>query len=999
MFKFLLPHLRTTLILFGISSGVSQAQITTDGSINTQVNSADQRNFRINGGQQVGQNLFHSFEDFSVPTNGSALFNNQANITNIIGRVTGATVSNIDGIIESQGSANLFLFNPNGIIFGPSAQLDIGGSFLASTADTIQFNDGQEFSALNTQRAPLLAINMPLGLQLGNTPAPVRVLSSRLVVNRGQSLLLAGGGIGIRSAIRQDAERDIARLIARGGRVELSALAAAGEVELTRNGGFKTSSAPRKADIRLSGAVIDVAGGGGGHIDFDARNIDIADQSTLEAGIALFQGRLGAQAGDINLQATEDISIQRKSRVANGLGGLPLEQIMEVDPDAPIVRPQAFGNGGDINVKANTLTIRDGSEISADNSGRGDTGNINVQVKDSVLLEREILIPEEEREFSGSLGRDRNGITSNVNAAAIGNTGDVVIETGELTLRETSRIQSSSFGEGDAGRVIIRATDSISLEGDGNNILSAVDLTNISEDIEGLSGSTGGIDIETGSLIVKRAGRIESSIRTGGTAPVSGTGSSGLVKIMADSILLEGESDGERNDGRPRRTGSGIFSVVQPGTIGILNPGIEIETGSLTLRDGGRIRADTFGQGVGGNVNIRAKDFVRLEGNGTNSGVGSSISSASGNERPPGQVLGNAGNITIETGLLSVRDGGQIRTNTFRQGNAGQVTIRARESIVFEGQDIRADFPDVDDGVEIINPNLPGGVFSSTEATSTGNAGGVDIKAPALLIQNGAEVTVNHGESGQGGDINLDADLLTLDQGSVTAETASGLGGNISLEIGSLLQLRNNSQISATAGNNQTEGDGGNITISSPIVFAIPNENSDIKANAFEGRGGEITINTQGLFGLAEGESSIPSNDITARSEVGIDGLVQVETSDVDRTDNLVKLPETLPNTILTQRCQQGGESTFVDSRGGGYPPSPAEIGSLPSSSWEDLRPVLSPRPEREQSITSNNAASEQSLVEAQGWSQNPNGQIALVADTSKVTASGFTQSPRTCRS
>ncbi|HEY9663766.1 MAG TPA: filamentous hemagglutinin N-terminal domain-containing protein, partial [Allocoleopsis sp.] len=122
---------------------------------------------RIDGGATRGENLFHSFQDFGVDEGRSVYFSNPVGIRNILSRVTGSNVSEILGVLGVLGDANLFLLNPNGIIFGPNAQLDVRGSFLASTGDRFSFADGSEFSAINPQAAPLLNVNISPGLQHG----------------------------------------------------------------------------------------------------------------------------------------------------------------------------------------------------------------------------------------------------------------------------------------------------------------------------------------------------------------------------------------------------------------------------------------------------------------------------------------------------------------------------------------------------------------------------------------------------------------------------------------------------------------------------------------------------------------------------------------------------------------------------------------------------------------------------------------------------------------
>ncbi|MEO1184696.1 MAG: filamentous hemagglutinin N-terminal domain-containing protein, partial [Cyanobacteria bacterium J06636_27] len=213
-----LSGLLGVLITFG--NLPATAQITSDGTTNTTVN-LNNNNFTILNGIQKGNNLFHSFSEFSIPTGGSVNFNNSTDVVNIINRVTGGNISNIDGLIKANGNANLFLINPAGIVFGENARLDIGGSFLGSTAESILFEDGFNYSAIDSQQTPLLTVSVPLGLQMGSNPGDITVrgnghtlsaidssfalesrdTSSGLRVNSGNTLALIGGNLNLDGSI------------------------------------------------------------------------------------------------------------------------------------------------------------------------------------------------------------------------------------------------------------------------------------------------------------------------------------------------------------------------------------------------------------------------------------------------------------------------------------------------------------------------------------------------------------------------------------------------------------------------------------------------------------------------------------------------------------------------------------------------------------------------------------------------------------------------------
>jgi large exoprotein involved in heme utilization and adhesion len=350
-------------------------------------------------------------------------------------------------------------------------------------------------------------------------------------------------------------------------------------------------------------------------------------------------------------------------------------------------------------------------------------------------------------------------------------------------------------------------------------------------------GNAGSINITTGSLSVTNGAQLQASTR--------GRGDAGSVNILASDHVSFGQS-------------SGVLSTVEQTAKG--NGGsINISTGSLSITNSAQMVVGTRGRGDAGSVNIYAPDTISLDGVG--SGVLSTVEST---------AEGNAGSINITTGFLSVTNGAQLVVGTRGRGDAGTVNISAHDTVSFDGVG------------SVGSQEIRSGVFSTAEPEIVGNGGSINITTDFLSVTNRAGVFTTSFGQGNAGDIQIKArDLLLNNRGVIVAETASGNGGNITLNVRDLLLMRRNSIISTTAataqpGDNSNIGDGGNIKINAQFIVAVPKEDSNIRADAIIGKGGNIEITTSGIFGFQSPLQETPLSDITASSDFGVQGAINI---------------------------------------------------------------------------------------------------------------------------
>ena len=952
--------------------------------------------WEITGGTQAGGNLFHSFEKFSVLTGETAFFNHSLDIQNIFSRVTGGSASEIDGLIRANGTANLFFLNPNGIMFGPNARLDIGGSFFASTADRINFAGGSFFSATNPASSPVLTINVPIGLQFGASPGAIsnqsKVSSNSneqtvgLQVRSGETLALVGGNVTL----------DGGYITAPGGRIELGSLGEAGTVGLNQDGSLSFPDAARGDILLTNGAEVNVRAATGGDIAIHGGNFQILQGSTVKAGIASGLGSVDSQAGDIEINATGNVSISNTgSFISNA------------------VLWDAIGNSGDVNITANSLSVTNGGQISASTRGQGNVGDVNINVRDTASFD----------------GLDSNDFVSS-NASnvvyGVGQGGDVNITAASLSATNGARLDASTFGQGNAGNVNINVRDTVSFSGyGGQDSLSGV--YSRAETIETV-GDGGKINITAGSLFVTDGAVV--------TASTAGQGNANDITInVRDRIVLGGL--GPFDPVIRSQQSSGIFSTVKETGVG--NGGnVRITTGSLLLVNSGIIVARTIGQGNAGNIWIDAAESVMLSGVGedlsssglfTNteesaSGRGGDITVNTDVFRVSGGAVANSqtlnanagGDITINARIFEAIDGGQVLASTANSGQAGNLAINATEQIFLSGRDPTFAqrvllFKDVFGN----NEAEFSGIFANTREESTGPGGTLTLQTRQLTVRDTGTLSVTAAGVGAAGSLIIDASSIRLENGSLTAETSQGDFGDIRIQS-SDIQLRENSRITTNAGS----ASGGNISINTDTLAAL--ENSDVTANALAGFGGLVTINAQGIFGTEFRQTLSSASDITATSELGpqFSGTVEINTPDTDPTSGLLKLPQTPVDvtSLVDRRCTPSNpqQSSFINIGRGGKPATPRDPLSS-NGGWTDKKPgfssaILAESQERlietrflmaseilaesqERLTETRFLMPHNAIVEAQGWIFNEQGQIILVGQTDAATPDRFLPTPQ----
>jgi filamentous hemagglutinin family protein len=927
-----------------IQSPAAIAQITADPSLATSVNTTDNRNFTIVDGIRSGNNLFHSFSDFSISTGGSAVFASPPDIQTIFSRVTGNNISRLDGRLQVSGNSNLFLLNPNGILFGPNAQIQMAGAFLGTTATAINFADGHAFNQTTT--TPLLSISTPIGLQMGQQSGGITVQGAGnqelvptnnlgLVTPPGQSFSLVGNSITVDGGV----------ITAPAGRLAIGSVAE-GQVKLTATPiGWQLdySGIQNFADINLIGQsslwnpypVSNPLGG----IDVVGRNITL---DRAQIGV----GTIGQSAAAINIQAQNKLQLITYDPTINA----PTNWITS------LVTPGATGDGGGINIKAAAIELDNGGRIGSLTSSTGKAGDVNI-------LTQSLKMSGVGQYRSAFTGGDFNVTSIESATFATGNGGNITVNTEDITIQAGAQLVSfiAPTATGNGGNILINSRTVFAQD--------ISDKTFSSSGIQALAtgtGQGGNVEVLADRIQLLNGGTINTFIYRLPDMPNSATGNAGSLKVSAKEwIEISGASPISAS--QTAFLGSATTGAGKSGDVTVRTPQLMIKDGA-SLSTGTAAVISIFGSptgsdrlGDGGNLQVVVD---RLEVSGINSAInnGSSLGTFTfGN--------GNAGNVNIQAREIKVLDGGNLVATTLATGNSGELKIQA-DDIYISGERSgriaailsRAEQFDPLAREAFGLPNRP-----------TGNTARLIIDAQSIVLDNQGQISSSHKGIGNAGDLEIRTNSLTLDRrAEINANTLTGNGGDVDLQVAQVLLLKNNSRISVESSG---VGNGGNIRLNSNLIVGF--NNSDIIANAIQGNGGNIQLSAQGLIGIKPRPALTPDNDITASSQRGISGTIVVNTPNLTPTAGLVELDTTLldRSNQVSNRCQSTDGSAFIMTGRGGTPEDPAQSQLTPYKPWQDTRSIAIQPP-----ISARSLPPQAQLIEATSWKAITQGKVELIA-------------------
>ena len=887
------------------------AQITPDDTlgnessfltedVNVQGNLAD----LVEGGATRGGNLFHSFFEFNVDEGQRVYFANPVGIESILGRVTGENPSNIFGLLGVDGGADLFLLNPNGIVFGETASFDIEGAFYGTTGDAVDLGEDGIFSAVEPGSSRLLRVNPSVLLENYLTA------DSGDIESRGQlavlgDLVLAGNGLDLQGQVAAGGNltllgldgvriRDTAEtrfvgfaggdLLVQGNQqVDIVALShpesglfsygdmvlrsespVGGDAHYWSGGGFRVETlegdagaleSPVDPIIRTLGDV--VIG------EYEGSSLHILAGGSVEIGTAEINA---PDPGELDIDFLRETITLSDGTVLEIDGGTQptLDIRAGVAPDAlgtpPLQLQTGFGFQDELNgAGLSTTTTPSSANIII--------GDGYIDAPDGLILLTTQHIPNDDINGGNiSVLADRGIYGDGLDARGFGGQGGAIYLDARQDIEAINSFISTK-GAGDVGDVVLLASGSITFDSQDGSETGAFSFLE-----EGGTGEGGNIRIRATDLNLENGAQLVASL--------SGIGEGGDIDIeVSGNVVLTGSD---------RSLIENDVNASAEGNAGDIN----IKAATLLLQDGAVLSAETLGQGDSGDINITTNGDVRVE------GIGDSRFNTLIINRVLGGATGNGGDINISSGgSFLMTNKAQISSVTEGLGDSGNVLIEARNNVSLSSASI---FTEVSDG-EISDSG--GGI---------GDAGNITIRTRILSLLEGSQLRLDTENQGNAGDAFIfanesitiagrgpgsgpNADIIVSSAISSTVEgEATGTGGDISITT-EQLEVRDGGFVSADT---YGQGDSGlillnvqdSITLLGRSPTGFPSSLSNNVNEGATGNGKDIILNTDSLMledgaqiaSTTEGNGNAGNVFITVRDDVFLsDAIIITEVTEM----------------------------------------------------------------------------------------------------------------------
>ncbi len=824
-----------------VLTGDVDAQVVRDGSVGTRgplplVNKTF--NIPASDGSLRGANLFHSFSQFDLASGEIASFTGPSSVKNVFARVTGPQPTTIDGTIRNSiPRATFFLINPNGVVFGPDAKLDLKGSFAVTTADEIKLSGSGRFAASRAAASTLSSAPPSAFGFLKTAPAPITIngpasSAAPLLVGARQSISIVGGQIHMDSATLQAA----------AGRMNLISAGSSGVVSFDpadTSAKLRLTGFSRMADVDVAATLLILDGQSGGNLAVRAKNLSMTDS------IVTAQTRGSVAGKDVDIAVSDTISLVRStidattSGSATG-GSLRLSAAAIEIADGSILQAPTVGSGvaGDILLRAGVISIvgtssapatpqsTGESQINAGTGGPASGGNIDIRANHLLV--------------------DNSLVFASASNFATGPSGNVRVTSNTVDIQNGALLSNSTFGRGAGGDIDVTAAQ-LTLDGRGATVSTGIIVTTEAAD----GGAGGNIHIDGGTLTIRRDAQLSASSR--------GSGPGGSITIGNKAVIL---------DATDATSFTGIAaSAASSGRGGDLS----IQSHVVQVLNGATISTAASGTGVAGSLDLNARQVVV---------DGGPVKFASGiNAETDGPAAG--GMVRIQADQLTLRRNGLISASTFAAGRGGDIRIDAAHLLLSDAAILVRSASSGDAG----NIDLTAGTVQLTNralitssASGQGSAGSVTAAIGTLSLRSSAAILVTAAIA-DGGDVAIDANgPVRIDNATIGAQ-ANHNGGSVRLTSPAAIELRGG-HILAQAG---TDGAGGSIFLGNGRLLMLDGQPatpgadpSSLVAKAVQGQGGRIlilsndfqqtagsVIDFSSQFG-AQGSESIIATDIVA---------------------------------------------------------------------------------------------------------------------------------------